>query len=195
MIGAPSNVLQLAEGLLRPTRSIGTLYPDVVVEETHFDFLRVTEHPVERGANIADHCFKAPADLFIRCGWSNSSVGNVGLGLLPANPFAEFSGKSYSQEIYAALLRLQGKRQPLEVFTGKRYYKNMVITSITVITDHKSEYALLAQLRLREVLIVNTRAAVLPDKANQKAPASTGGQIGSGPKQPAPVASPPPGVG
>ncbi len=34
------------------SRSIGTLIPDVVIEEAHRDSLVITQHPVEKGAAI-----------------------------------------------------------------------------------------------------------------------------------------------
>lgn len=192
MIGAVSNAIQIAGALLSPVRKIGPIFPDIVVEESHFDFLRITDHPVERGADTSDHAFKAPAEVMLRCGWSNSSAFAVGLGLIPANPFAEFSGTpTYVQKVYDALIRLQNSRIPFDVFTGKRLYKNMLLQSLNVINDHRSEYALLAQLRLREIIIVSTWATKLPEKANQSDPASTGEQQQSGTKQATTVDQPP----
>lgn len=61
-----------------PVRVIGTIIPDVVVEEHHRDQLVITDHPVERGAAISDHAFKLPVEVEIRCGFSNSSAGIEG---------------------------------------------------------------------------------------------------------------------
>jgi len=36
-----------------------SLTPQVTIEEVHHDDLEITEHPVERGAAIGDHAFKA----------------------------------------------------------------------------------------------------------------------------------------
>ena len=43
-----------------PVRSIGTVIPDVVIEEAHRDELIITQHPVEKGATITDHAFARP---------------------------------------------------------------------------------------------------------------------------------------
>jgi hypothetical protein len=61
--------------LIQPRRSLGGLYPDVVVEESHDDALEITEHPVEQGASISDHAFKKPQTVTIRGGRLRSKEG------------------------------------------------------------------------------------------------------------------------
>lgn len=171
-ISAPSNLFQLAGGYLKPLRSIGNIVPDVVIEEAHNDVVQVTEHPVEKGAEINDHAFKRPAELIIFCGWSQSSPSNS--NLLIANPIGEFiSGPEYIKEAYKTLLSYQAAREPLEVFTGKRTYSNMLIVGLTTVTDRRSEYILAVYVRLREVIIVETSATTIPPKAQQALPQAT----------------------
>lgn len=62
----------------RPPRSIGGIVAQVTLEERHQDDLEITEHPVERGAAITDHAFKHPAEVIIKCAWSNSLPANTG---------------------------------------------------------------------------------------------------------------------
>ena len=50
---------------------------DVVIEEQHTDNLEVTQHPVERGANISDHAYKTPAVVTLYLGWSLSKADRV----------------------------------------------------------------------------------------------------------------------
>lgn len=57
---------------MKPRRSIGSIVATVTIEEKHHDELEITEHPVEQGANIADHAFKRPNELTLRVAWSNS---------------------------------------------------------------------------------------------------------------------------
>src|SRR5580700_5469148 len=45
---------------------------DTTIEETYEDLLEITEHPVQVGAQIADHSFKRPMEVRLRCGWSDS---------------------------------------------------------------------------------------------------------------------------
>jgi hypothetical protein len=160
---------ELSYALIQPSaRAIGMIFADVTVEESHRDEVIITQHPVEGGGVITDHAYKRPAEIEIRCGFSNSSAGYVG----------------YVQEQYRALLALQLARQPFNVYTGKRRYRNMLIRGISVVTDPHSENVLMASVALQEIIIVSTQttggAAKGPDTAapgtndKQADPASTG---------------------
>lgn len=161
---------ELSYALIQPSaRAIGMIFADVTVEESHRDEVIITQHPVEGGGVITDHAFKRPAEIEIRCGFSNSSAGYVG----------------YVQEQYRALLALQLARQPFNVYTGKRRYRNMLIRGISVVTDPHTENVLMASVALQEIIIVSTQttggAAKGPETAapgtndKQADPASTGG--------------------
>lgn len=87
----------LAQQLLLPaTTSIGGIQVDTTLEETYEDSLEVTEHPVEAGASITDHSFKRPMELYLSCGWSDSSssglLGVVGLETFAASGSAALAG-------------------------------------------------------------------------------------------------------
>lgn len=124
-----------------PTRAIGAIIPDVTIEETGVDQLRVTDHPVEVGASVSDHAFKAPCERIMRVGWSDASGG--------------FEG--YSAMVYSQLLQLQASREPMTVYTGKRLYQNMLISLLSETTDETTEHALIATVGMREVIITDTQ--------------------------------------
>jgi len=151
------------------TRSIGMIIPDVVVQEAHRDDLIITDHPVETGAAISDHAFKRPSEIEMHCGWSDATAGTSG----------------YVQEVYQSLLALQAAREPFDVTTGKRSYSNMLLSSIALTTDQKTENALMVTARLREVLIVSTQMTQSPASA-QRNPASTSGPANVGTVAPSP---------
>jgi len=169
---------ELSYALIQPSaRAIGQIYADVTVEENHRDEVIITQHPVEGGGVITDHAFKRPAELEIRCGFSNSSAGYVG----------------YVQEQYRALLSLQLARQPFTVYTGKRRYRNMIVRGISVVTDPHSENTLMATVALQEVIIVSTQTTAAQQgntqaggtatpgaSGDQANPASTGGITNGG---------------
>jgi hypothetical protein len=148
-----SALSQVAAGpiFIQPQRSIGGLYPDIVVEEQHEDALEITEHPVEQGAAVNDHAFKKPELVTIRGGVSDSS--------------ATASGKP-SSDFYEKLLDLQKKREPFDVITGKRMHKNMLIESLSETTDVTTENALLFTASCREVIIVSTQVTSVPPAKN-----------------------------
>src|ERR1700729_3931238 len=85
-------------------RSIGTIFPDVAVEEIHRDVAQITMHPVETGTPVSDHMFFMPQTVELRWFWSNSSA----------------QAEGFVQIIYQALLALQQSRQPQNISTGKR---------------------------------------------------------------------------
>jgi len=156
---------------VRPQRSIGGMVMDVVVEETHTDDLEITEHPVEQGASVTDHAYLKPAALTIRAGVSDS--GGAG------------TGDRRCVEYYQKLRELQGKREPFDVVTGKRSYTNMLIKSLTVVTDHENENVLSFTAELRELILVNVQSAAVP-RGRQKWGKKTGGVDQKGRVQPEP---------
>jgi hypothetical protein len=151
--------------LIAPSgRAIGTIIPNIVIEEVHNDELVITQHPVERGAAIADHAFKKPSTVEMRCMWSNSTAGTEG----------------YVQDIYGELLALQAQREPFDVYTGKRAYSNMLVRHIRVITDPSSEYALNVVVSLEEVLIADTQQTTQAPQSQQSLPQKTAGIASTG---------------
>lgn len=150
-----------------PLRAISFIIPDATFEELHSDDLAVTDHPVETGAAISDHAFKLPSRLEMRCGWSNSTAGTEG----------------HAQAIYQRLLTLQASREPFNVFTGKRAYRNMLLGGIRVETSAASEDVLLVVAGLREVIITQTQQASA-GSANQAMPEKTASTNEGGNVQP-----------
>lgn len=153
--------------LITPQRSIGTIFPDVTLQEIGRDDMVVTDHPVEMGAPISDHAFKRPVSVELRYAWSNSTAGYEG----------------YVQEVYQALLDLQNSREPFEISTGKRIYQNMLITSLTQYTDPENEFGLLVSCECREVIIAQTQTVKAVSQKNQKSPAATAGVQSAGTRQ------------
>lgn len=159
--GGFSPLAALNDDLLNPvifrSRFIATFVADVTVEETGSDDLEITEHPVEQGAAITDHSYKRPAELTVRCGYSNSSVSSQG------NP-------NYVDQIYSQFLDLQATRKTFEVMTGKRLYTSMLIRRLTQTTDEKTENALALVVELKQIIIVSTQTVTVPDSTVMKTP-------------------------
>ncbi|MBK3400835.1 phage baseplate protein [Methylobacterium ajmalii] len=163
--------------LLRGSRSsISAILPDVVVEEVHRDALAITQHPVEQGASITDHAYRLPAVVEVRYGWSDSSAGYVG----------------HIDEVYGRLRSLQASREPFNVSTIRRRYKNMLLAGVSVVTDSRTSNSLMVVATLQEIIIASTKtegtgtATTKPadDKAAQSSPAATGGTVDRGEVQP-----------
>jgi hypothetical protein len=153
--------LPFMPGLFIPAnRRIGGIVAQVTVEEQERDELTITEFPVEQGAPISDHAFKRPSEVSIRAGWSMAVAGNL----------------SANGGIYGQLLSWQAALQPFDLVTGKRTYKDMLIQTLTVTTDQHSEFALMAEIHCRQVIIVKTQttqAATSGDPSKQADPGNT----------------------
>lgn len=159
---------------IRP-RNIAGFVADVTLEERHADMMTITEHPVENGANISDHCFKQPARLTLTAGFSNSGP-NAGFSL------------SYIDETYQNFLSLQASREPFTIQTGKRAYTNMLMASLVEVTDANHENAMMLVMECHEILIANTQTVSVPPSNVQANPQVTGAptQTGTAALQPAP---------
>jgi hypothetical protein len=104
------------------------------------------------GAPIADHAFKRPSEVVIQAGWS----------------MAKSQDLSAVNGAYGLLLSWQASLQPFNLYTGKRAYRDMLMTSITVTTDSHSEWALLATIVCKQIILVNTQTvATKADSASE----------------------------
>jgi hypothetical protein len=182
----------LMPAMFKAPRKIGTIIPDVTIEESHSDRLTVTQHPVASGSQIADHAYKMPATITMRVGFSNSSVISAGVqGFMQGGGFSDLSGgltgagkgllSSFTEErvsdIYRQLLKLQFDEtawqkgevalQPFTLITGKRTYKTVVITELSVRTDHTTEWSLMVECHMQEVVFVTTSQTTQPAQSDQ----------------------------
>lgn len=158
---------------LRPARSLGGLAFDVTIEELHEDALAITEHPVEQGAAISDHAVRKPATVILRGGISDSG--------------GEAGDAGRSQDLYDALVALQASREPFDIVTGRRIYRNMLIESLATATDAGSEHALIVTAECREVIIVHSRTVTVPPRRRHANPDRTGGISDAGQRQAQPA--------
>ncbi|MEQ1964656.1 phage baseplate protein [Xenorhabdus khoisanae] len=171
------------------TRKIGMIVPSVVISEKHMDSAEITEHPVQRGATISDHAYDKPAEVTMEIGFAGggSMINDLDI---PTKMFdfdtEEILGKS-PKEIYQQLLELKASKEPFDVTTGKRRYRNMLIRAIEVTTDKTSENVLMVTLTLREVIIVDiatVEGVKVPPPERMKDPLATGPVVDKGTKTP-----------
>ncbi|EGT5186454.1 hypothetical protein FZI02_20825 [Cronobacter sakazakii] len=167
------------------SRKIGLVVPDVVISEKHSDMLEITEHPVEKGAPVADHAFNRPPELVMEVGFSG---GGSLLDLLDTSSVGLSLGLS-PKEVYQQLLDLQKSRVPFDVVTGKRLYSNMLIRVLDVTTDKTSENVLMATLTLRGVVITSTQTISAADKRDMLNGVGTSPVQDSGVKSAKPTAN------
>lgn len=175
ILGALQNATAVVSDfiLIRPLRSIAGFTANVTILERHSDDTEITEQPVEQGAAITDHAYNRPSQLSVEIGYSNSSIE---AGFDP----------NYVSNMYAQFLNLKASRVPFEVFTGKRHYVNMLIKTLAVTTDEKTENALIMRIDMKQLLIVTTQVVTVPDSSVMANPEKTGATQNTGTQQLAP---------
>lgn len=168
------------------SRSIGVIIPDVVVSEKHSDTLEITEHPVEIGAAVNDHAYKRASEVTMECGFAGGGslldvfdTSNIGFGM----PLNSMSPK----EVYKNLLDTQERRELLDIVTGKRIYKNMLIRAIEVTTDRTSENVLNCTITLREMILSSTTPITVANKKSMQMGVNTSAVQNAGVKTTKPV--------
>lgn len=143
-----------------PRRNVGGWVASVTISESAQDDLEITQHPVQDGAAITDHAYKKPVMLSIEVQYSDNLTG------VPID------------EMYRRLLTLQNTREPMDVVTGKRIYRNMLIKSISETTDKTTDKVLSIKMDLQEIILVAVSTVKIPassqKKAAQKEPKRTG---------------------
>jgi hypothetical protein len=165
------------------TRSIGVLIPDVVVTESHKDELDIASHPVEMGASISDHAWKKPSTVTLDCGFSG---GGSLLNFADVSQFGLSIGLS-AKKAYEEILALQKNCELLDVVTGRRTYKNMLIQQIDVTTGKEGTEALIAKITLVEVFLSSTQGVAVAEKSAMGKGVSTAGMVNTGQKSLKPV--------
>lgn len=138
----------------KPVRKIGSITVNVTITESTNDTLTITKQPVQQGASITDHAYKEPTIFQVQA------------------LFADNLNRSLSK-VYQELLDLQSSRVPFDIVTPKRIYKQMLISSLGLTTDKKSENILSILMSFQEVIIVAVTTTTVPRK-KQKRPAKTG---------------------
>ena len=177
--------------ILLSSRSIGDIEIGVMLSEDYTDSIEITDHPVHRGASVSDHAYRKPCQLTLSCGWSNADYSALKGHSQRRVDNGVATSAEYVNSIYSYLLNLQTSREPFEVVTSRRRYRNMLIQALAVTHDRTQTGALKVKATLREVIIVETRRGVFPDAEDQKEPTSTAqtqeaGKRGMVPRDPSP---------
>lgn len=153
-----------------PKRAIGPFNATVTLEEIASDDLEITQHPVQQGAKITDHAYLKPATVSIKIMFNAADA-----------PLAE---------TYAKLRQLQASREPFDVVTGKRAYKNMLLKSLGQTNDAQTENVLSISAELQEILLTSVEVVTVPERSKQANPGKTGATEKAGQKKAQPVTEP-----
>lgn len=145
-----------------PRRAIGPFNATVTIEEVATDELEITQHPVQQGAAITDHAYNKPSTINLKVMWNDNDA-----------PLAE---------TYQNLLLLQSSREPFDVVTGKRTYRNMLMKSLGQTNDVQTENILSISMSLQEIFITAVEVVSVPERKKQKNAGKTGATENAGQK-------------
>jgi len=123
------------------TLPIGAVELDVSIDETHTAANEITQHPIEKGADITDHIRRQPNRLSIR-------------GLVTDHPLIWMGAlrNDRSIEAYEKVLEILNNAELITVVTTLRQYENMALESVEVPRNSSLGYAVEMNLSFREVL-------------------------------------------
>ena len=101
-------------------------------------------------------------------------------------PLLHQCGKYCTREVRRlapdGLMDLQASREPFDVITGKRTYRNMLIKSLGQTNDVQTENILSISLQLQEIFITAVEVVSVPARPKQKNAGKTGATENAGQK-------------
>jgi hypothetical protein len=146
---------------------LGTLVLDASITESHQAEVEVTEHPVEQGANIADHTRAKPESLTLEGLISNTPLNRTqtrrlveSLGVVFESNSAEdavFGQPGRAEAAYVTLREIKEAGQLITVVTGLRVYEDMVMTSLLVPRDARTGEALRFTASFKQIRLVKNK--------------------------------------
>ena len=135
---------------------------DCTVSEQHSHDVTITEHPVEDGANVADHAQREMDSLQLSEIVSDQPIVlNPDENLRPIIPGGD--PRNRAKQAYDTLLLIQQSYALLDVSTEIRDYENMMITGVSVRRDKETRNILAVDLTLREYRKATLRAVPAPE--------------------------------
>lgn len=151
---------------IRTSKTLGGIQLDAVLSETHNNFVRITNNPVELGADITDHAIIEPKRINIIAQVSDNPLGTAALGQI-VDLITGLFGTATSQNLtrsnvaYNSLVQLMEAREPIEVQTKLRLYQDMLITELTTTQDKDTSRVVRMSIVLEEVLITESQVVKL----------------------------------
>lgn len=146
--------------------NIAGYFFDAFIDMHHTHESNITSHPVQSGANITDHIYSEPAELSMTIRMSDSMAGLVA---------GQFVG-SYTRSVsaYNILRELQKQRVPFQVMTRLEMYQNMVIQTLSVPDDYKTQFGLEVKVTMKQILVANVKTVKISNRANATNSVNTG---------------------
>lgn len=135
---------------------------DAIFTTQHDTSLNITEHPVQTGADIADHAYEEASRLTFYIGMSDVMQSFI------QGQFSNNNSRSVSA--YLKLRELQKQRLPITVITRLGTYNNMMVETISSEDNNTTAYGLRATVTLKQIFVVSVTTVKIsqrPQKSNQ----------------------------
>lgn len=170
--------MSIAQLFFRKGNYINTIQLDIIIREGATATARVTENPVEFGANVNDHIIIEPMTFSVSGVVSNISSTVAGVITTTQNIFSASSAKA--KEAWEALLELQASKIPFTLVQGLKEYENVVILSLSEQQDKDTSNGLFFTATLKEIIFVGTQSITTEqfndqDTSDRTIPTTEGG--------------------
>lgn len=135
-------------------------YFDAVLHLNHLQTQRVTQHPIQSGANISDHSYAMPAQLVMEIGMSDVMDSYV------PGQWGTYSGKAFTKSAlaYQQILDWKNNGAPLNITTRLDTYYNMVVASISAPDDSRTLHGLRCTVTFQQIFVAELKV-IAPDSA------------------------------
>lgn len=128
----------------------------------------VTKHPVQSGANIADHVYINAKTLSFDIGMSDVMTSYI--------PGQFSDGVTRSISAYDTLINIMNNRLPVEVATRLGTYQNMIVTDVHASDSADTVYGLRATVDMEEILVVGVKTVKISERPEKSSTNENGDQ-------------------
>lgn len=131
---------------------------DGVIEEQHRNVIKLTQHPIEYGTQIADHAIRQPLVIRVQGIITNSpSLKQLGNEIPGYQGYVNTAVESFTnariRTAYKSLIEIQNERRLMILQTGLLNYKNMVLTKVS--TPNNIENNLMLDMTFTEAIVTS----------------------------------------
>lgn len=150
---------------------LGRFIFDAFFNIQHDSNLKITEHPVQSGADVSDHAYMEAQTVTFEIGMSDV-MHNIS-----DKSFKKFTGDSTrSINAYQMLRKLQAERVPIQAITRLWTYTNMIIENISAPDDNKTVFGLKATVTLKEIFVACVTTVKISERPQKSEETNEGDQ-------------------
>lgn len=145
---------RITQKVIIETDTAGILQFDVTESETHKSTAKVTDHPVETGAQISDHVINEPDTLDLIAWVTNTPIASTDQ-LIAFSP-------ARAEQAYEQLRQMKSTGAPCAAETTLRTYESMLITELTITRNKDTGQAISVSLKLKELQTATNQTVAAP---------------------------------